>query len=90
MSTDSVYGYDNNNLPFNDKKKYKPFGMYGKSKKKFEDFLIEKSKEKKINYTILRGFLFFDKNLFNKNKVIKFLYSKIQILIGDGNNYRNE
>ena len=89
MSTDSVYGYDNNNLPFNDKKKYKPFGMYGKSKKKFEDFLIEKSKEKKINYTILRGFLFFDKNLFNKNKVIKFLYSKIQILIGDGNNYRN-
>ena len=63
--------------------------MYGKSKKKFEDFLIQKSKEKKINYTILRGFLFFDKNLFGKNKAIKYLYSKIQILVGDGNNYRN-
>lgn len=89
MSTDSVYGYENNNLPFNDKKKYKPFGMYGISKKKFEDFLIEKSKRNGINYTILRGFLFFDKNLFNKNKFVKSLYSKVQLLIGDGNNYRN-
>jgi len=89
MSTDAVNGYENNNLPFSDKKKYEPFGIYGKSKKKFENFLIKKSKEKKINYTILRGFLFFDKNLFNKNKFIKFLYSKIQILIGDGSNYRN-
>ena len=89
MSTDSVYGYENNNLPFNDKKKYKPFGIYGISKKKFEDFLIEKSRENKINHTILRGFLFFDKNLFNKNKFIKSLYNKIQLLIGDGKNYRN-
>ena len=48
MSTDSVYGYENNNLPFNDKKKYKPFGIYGISKKKFEDFLIEKSINKLI------------------------------------------
>ena len=31
----------------------------------------------------------FDKNLFNKNNFIKSLYNKIQILIGDGNNYRN-
>ena len=89
MSSDSVCGYEVTNLPFNNKKEYKPFGMYGKSKKKFEDFLIQKSKEKKINYTILRGFLFFDKNLFGKNKIVKYLYSKIQILIGDGNNYRN-
>ncbi|MDA9604251.1 NAD-dependent epimerase/dehydratase family protein [Candidatus Pelagibacter sp.] len=89
MSTDSVFGYEIDNLPFDNKKKYQPFGAYGKSKKQFEDFLIQKSKEKKINYTILRGFLFFDKNLFAKNKFIKSLYNKIQILIGNGNNYRN-
>ena len=89
MSTDSVCGYENSNLPFNDKKKYKPFGVYGESKKQFEEFLIKKAKEKKIKYTILRGFLFFDRNLFNKSKFINFLYSKIQILVGDGNNYRN-
>ena len=89
MSTDSVYGYEISNLPFDQKKNYQPFGMYGKSKKKFEDYLIQKSNEKKINYTILRGFLFFDKDLFGKNNLIKYIYKKIQILIGNGNNYRN-
>ena len=79
MSTDSVYGYEISNLPFDQKKNYQPFGMYGKSKKKFEDYLIQKSNEKKINYTILRGFLFFDKDLFGKNNLIKYIYKKIQV-----------
>ena len=89
ISTDSVLGYDKENLPFNKNGKYKPFGMYGVSKKKFEDFLIEKAKKNEVQFTILRSFLFFDKDLFNKNKLTKFIYKKIQPMIGNGDNYRN-
>lgn len=89
ISTDSVLGYEKKNLPFNNNKKYKPFGMYGISKKRFENFLIKKSKKNQIQFTILRSFLFFDKELFSKNKITKFIYKKVQPLIGDGNNYRN-
>ena len=66
MSTDSVFGYEKKNVSFNNNGNYKPFGMYGKSKKDFEDYLVLKGKEKKIIYTIIRGFLFFDRNLFKK------------------------
>lgn len=89
ISTDSVLGYDKNNLPFNHEGKYKPFGIYGISKKKFEDFLIKKAEKNQVQFTILRSFLFFDKNLFNKNKFTKFVYERVQPLIGKGDNYRN-
>ena len=89
MSTDSVLGYEKNNISFNDNGNYKPFGIYGKSKKNFEDYLILKGKEKKIIYTIIRGFLFFDKNLFKKGGFTELLYSKFQPIIGDGKNFRN-
>ena len=36
MSTDSVLGYEKNNISFDDNKNYKPYGIYGKSKKKLE------------------------------------------------------
>ena len=89
MSTDSVCGYENNNYPFNDKKKYKPFGVYGESKKQFEEFLIKKAKKKQIKYTILRGFLFFDRNWFKKGGLTELLYNKFQPIIGNGKNFRN-
>ena len=89
MSTDSVLGYEKNNISFNDNKSYKPFGIYGKSKKNFEDYLILKGKEKKIIYTIIRGFLFFDKNLFKQGKFSELVYSKMQPIIGNGKNFRN-
>ena len=89
MSTDSVLGYEKDNISFNDKCNYKPFGIYGKSKKDFEDYLILKGKEKKIIYTIIRGFLFFDRNLFKKGRFTELLYSKFQPIIGDGKNFRN-
>ena len=89
MSTDSVLGYEKNNISFNDNNAYKPYGIYGKSKKDFEDYLILKGKEKKIFYTIIRGFLFFDKNLFKKGGLTELLYSKFQPIIGDGKNFRN-
>ena len=89
MSTDSVLGYEKNNISFRENNNYKPFGMYGKSKKDFEDYLILKGKEKKIIYTIIRGFLFFDKNLFKKGGFTELLYSKFQPIIGDGKNFRN-
>lgn len=89
MSTDSVLGYEKNNISFNDNGNYKPFGIYGKSKKDFEDYLILKGKEKKIIYTIIRGFLFFDKSLFKKGGFTELLYSKFQPIIGDGRNFRN-
>ncbi len=89
MSTDSVLGYENKNVAFKDNNNYKPFGVYGESKKKFEDYLILKGKEKKIIYTIVRGFLFFDKNLFKKGKFTELLYNKFQPIIGNGKNFRN-
>lgn len=90
MSTDSVLGYETANISFNhNNKEYKPFGAYGKSKKKFEDYLILKGKEKKIIYTIVRGFLFFDKDLFRKSKLTELLYSCYQPIIGNGKNFRN-
>ncbi len=89
MSTDSVFGYEKKNISFNDNNNYKPFGVYGKSKKDFEDYLISKGKEKKIIYTIIRGFLFFDRNLFKKGRFTELLYSKFQPIIGDGKNFRN-
>ena len=89
MSTDSVLGYEKNNISFNDDKNYKPFGIYGKSKKKFEDYLILKGKEKKIIYTIIRSFLFFDRNLFKKGGLTEFIYTKFQPIIGNGKNFRN-
>jgi len=89
MSTDSVLGYEKNNISFNDSNAYKPYGIYGKSKKDFEDYLILKGKEKKISYTIIRGFLFFDKNLFKKGGLAELLYNKFQPIIGDGKNFRN-
>ena len=89
MSTDSVLGYEKNNISFDDNKNYKPYGIYGKSKKKFEDYLILKGKEKKIIYTIIRGFLFFDRNLFKKGGFTEFVYSKFQPIIGNGKNFRN-
>ena len=89
MSTDSVLGYEKNNISFNDDKNYKPFGIYGKSKKKFEDYLILKGKEKKITYTIIRSFLFFDRNLFKKGGLTELIYNKFQPIIGNGKNFRN-
>lgn len=89
MSTDSVLGYEKKNVSFNDNNNYKPFGIYGESKKDFEEYLILKGKEKKIVYTIVRGFLFFDRNLFKKGKFTELLYSKFQPIIGDGKNFRN-
>ena len=77
------------NISFNDNNNYKPFGIYGKSKKDFEDYLILKGKEKKIIYTIIRGFLFFDRNLFRKGGFTELLYSKFQPIIGNGKNFRN-
>lgn len=89
MSTDSVLGYEKNNISFDDSKNYKPFGIYGKSKKKFEDYLILKGKEKKIIYTIIRSFLFFDRNLFKKGGLTEYIYNKFQPIIGNGKNFRN-
>ena len=60
-----------------------------KSKKKFEDYLILKGKEKKIIYTIIRSFLFFDRNLFKKGGLTEFIYNKFQPIIGNGKNFRN-
>ena len=89
MSTDSVFGYESENKPFAKERKYTPYGAYGHSKQNFEIFLKEQANISKIKYTIIRSFLFFDKNLFNKSKLIKFVYNKIQPMIGNGNNYRN-
>ena len=89
MSTDSVLGYTFKNRPFVKQQKYKPFGIYGLSKEKFEKFLKKQASLKNIDYTIIRGFLFFDRGLFKRNRLIEFIYNSIQPLIGNGNNYRN-
>ena len=55
-STASVYGKARIKKNFLELDRLKPINPYAKSKLKVEKFLIKKSKEKKINYMLLRYF----------------------------------
>ena len=90
MSTDSVCGFEEENLFFNESQPFKPYKDYGKSKLLAEKVLKEYNSKKLLNTTILRGFWFFGPNMPIRNK--KFFKSflwKYQILFGDGKNYRS-
>ena len=54
-STASVYG-DNNSSYIKETENLNPMNPYAKSKLKIEEYLIQKAKEKKISYIILRYF----------------------------------
>ena len=54
-STASVYG-DNNSSYIKETENLNPINPYAKSKLKIEEYLIQKAKEKKISYIILRYF----------------------------------
>ena len=54
-STAGVYG-NNNSEYIKETENLKPINPYAESKRKIENFLIENSNSKKINYTILRYF----------------------------------
>ena len=90
MSTDSVLGYSKDNQGFRNDDKYKPFGIYGKSKKELEEYIISKASQNLIEFTILRGFWFFGGyNSMKQKNFIKIITSGFQPIIGNGNNYRN-
>jgi len=89
MSSDSVFGYDQTNKKFTTDENYTPYGPYGNSKKLVEDYIIEKANDKLILYTILRGFLFLDKEIMNNNSIIGKISRYYQIIVGDGKNFRN-
>ena len=55
-STASIYGRSTNKNKFSEIDKLKPINPYAKTKLKVEKFLKKKSKEKKINFIILRYF----------------------------------
>ncbi len=55
-STASVYGKGKRNKNFSENDKLRPINPYARSKLKVEKYLKKKSKEKKINYIILRYF----------------------------------
>ena len=62
-STASVYG-DNNSSYIKETENLNPINPYAKSKLKIEEYLIQKAKEKKISYIILRYFISLKLNFF--------------------------
>ncbi len=69
-STASVYGKGNLKKNFSEKDDLKPANPYAKSKLKVEKLLIKKSKEKKLNYIILRYFNVAGADLFLRSGLI--------------------
>jgi|694.fasta_scaffold51808_4 nucleoside-diphosphate-sugar epimerase len=89
MSSDSVLGYDEINKKFVAGQNYKAYGPYGNSKKLLEDYIIKKAEKELILFTILRGFVFFEKEIINNSSIVGRITKYFQIIIGDGKNYRN-
>lgn len=91
MSTDSTCGYGTKEQPiFDENTKPNPYKNYGKSKLLAEEYVLQKSKEGKINATSLRGFWFFgpfapERNLAFANM---FFWPR-QIVFGNGKNLRS-
>lgn len=91
MSTDSTCGYGTKTNPiFDENTPSKPYKHYGKSKLAAENYLMEKSREGKINATSLRGFWFFGPFAPERNMTfVNMFYWPRQIVFGNGKNLRS-
>jgi dihydroflavonol-4-reductase len=91
MSTDSTCGYGTKEKPvFDEFTEATPYKNYGRSKYLAEKYLLDKTKEGKIDGTSLRGFWFFGP--FAPTRQLTFVnmfYWPRQIVFGDGKNIRS-
>ena len=90
MGTDSICGYGREKRIFDEHTAPQPYKNYGKSKHMAEQYILDKTKEGKIDGTSLRGFWFFGPFMPERNKdFFKMFYWKRQIVFGNGKNYRS-
>lgn len=91
MSTDSTCGHSSKKQPiFDENTIAKPYKHYGKSKLLAETYLLQKSKEGKINATSLRGFWFFGPFMPERNLAFaNMFFWPRQIVFGNGKNVRS-
>lgn len=91
MSTDSTCGHGTKTNPiFNEHTLATPYKNYGKSKYLAEQYILDKTKEGKIDGTSLRGFWFFGP--FAPARQLTFVnmfYWPRQIVFGNGKNLRS-
>lgn len=91
MSTDSTCGYGTKAKPvFDEHTQATPYKNYGKSKYLAEKYILDKTKEGKIDGTSLRGFWFFGP--FAPARQLTFVnmfYWPRQIVFGNGKNIRS-
>ncbi|MFL5764624.1 MAG: NAD-dependent epimerase/dehydratase family protein [Bacteroidia bacterium] len=90
MSTDSTCGYGREKRIFDEYTAPRPYKNYGKSKYLAEKYIIDKTREGKIDGTSLRGFWFFGPFMPERNMIFfKMFKWKRQIVFGNGKNYRS-
>ncbi len=91
MSTDSICGNGTKEKPvFDENTEASPYKNYGKSKYLAEKYILDKTKEGKIDGTSLRGFWFFGP--FAPARQLTFVnmfYWPRQIIFGNGRNQRS-
>ncbi|HNF49106.1 MAG TPA: NAD-dependent epimerase/dehydratase family protein [Chitinophagales bacterium] len=91
MSTDSTCGYGTKEKPvFDENTLPNPYKNYGNSKWLAEEYLLQKTREGKIDGTSLRGFWFFGS--FAPERQMNFVnmfYWPRQIVFGNGKNLRS-
>ena len=88
ISSNSPFGFNKRGYPFNENSNYNPFGGYGESKKRAEEFLLNLNYEEKI--TILRAPWFHGKDMPERQAkfIIKASKGKFP-MIGKGENKRS-
>lgn len=90
MGTDSICGYGKRKRVFDEHTPPSPYKNYGKSKYLAEKYLLDKTKEGRIQGTSLRGFWFFGPFMPERNKAFfKMFHWKKQIVFGNGKNFRS-
>ncbi len=90
MGTDSICGYGKTKRIFDELTVEHPYKNYGKSKYLGEKYILEKTAEKKIDGTSLRGFWFFGPFMPERNRTFfEMFYWKKQIIFGNGKNFRS-
>jgi dihydroflavonol-4-reductase len=90
MGTDSVCGYARGKRVFATDEAPRPYKNYGKSKYFAEKYILDKTKEGKIEGTSLRGFWFFGPFMPERNLGFFKMFSwKRQVVFGNGKNLRS-
>lgn len=90
MGTDSICGYGREKRVFDEYTPPRPYKNYGRTKYEAERYILDKTKEGKINGTSLRGFWFFGPFMPERNRGFFEMFKwKKQVVFGNGKNYRS-